>query len=115
MMDVVEDMMYSNVLAGNFEATYKRYIRISRMMIEHQDILRLPVKVSEDPTATVPLGDTHFHEPNLYVSSQEQNFLRNQSTSALVINDHKTVPFHTRPCSRQIRELVDKLHAGHLR
>lgn len=33
-MDIEEDMLYSNFLAGNLRATYIRYISVNKMMIK---------------------------------------------------------------------------------
>lgn len=58
MMDIVGDMMSSNVSGANSGATYIRRSTVGKMKIKHQGVLLFLVKLSEDAATEKTFGKT---------------------------------------------------------
>lgn len=66
-MYIVEDKMSSNVFHANSKAICKRYTKAGNMMINHQDVLSLPVNLGNDSSAERPLRITLVDGRSLYI------------------------------------------------
>lgn len=55
-MDIVDDIMTSNFLAANFNATYARYIRVVCIMNKNEGILLLRKNLTIDTPVVKMLG-----------------------------------------------------------
>lgn len=58
--NIVKYMPSSMFLAASFRATSMRYIRAGKMMISHQGVLPLLLKLNNDALAEIMLGITHL-------------------------------------------------------
>lgn len=70
-LDIVDDMMSSNVLDENPKATYTRYMCVGKMMMKIEGKLSLLVSLSMDAVVAKALGITHLIDPELKVSSEK--------------------------------------------
>lgn len=88
-MHIAEDIMLSESLAANCRATYRRYIRVGKIMIKQRGVLSLLVKLGREAPAAKNVGLTHVDYQSLYISSVTEILLIIQATDALFKSDHK--------------------------
>lgn len=61
--DIVENTMSSKFFADNCRAAQKRYVRVGKMTIKHQDVIRLLGKLRKHDTAAENTGITLVDDP----------------------------------------------------
>lgn len=113
-MDIVEEMISSNVLPANSKATYIRYITVVELRTKHHGVLTFLVKLSKVCSAETALGITHLDDSSLYNFSEVDIFLMTRPADVSVKNDH------TPDCPRKnsvyghIWSLLDELQIRYL-
>lgn len=70
-MDIVEDVLPSNALTVNCNASYILYIRVSRTMIKYQNVLPLLIKPEKNAPAARTLHITYLDDPSFCTSSEK--------------------------------------------
>lgn len=113
-MDIAEDMMFSNFFTTKSRETYISYIRASKMSIKRYGVPLHLVKLGKDAPAASNLGIMHRDDPNLYGSSVEHISLVIQGVDAFVKNNQKPAAFHSNHFYRHTRALLGELQAHHL-
>lgn len=86
-MNVVEDMMSSNVPTFNSRAACLRYIRVGKMIIKHRGVLLLFLKLDRDAQVAKTLGSTPTDNSYHYIFSEENLPLITQAADSCVMND----------------------------
>lgn len=92
-LDIIEDMKSSIFLSANFRATYNRYIILCKMLIIHQQMLLLPVKLRKGVSAANNSGVSHFADSSIHISSEQNILLIIQAADLLTKSDKKSAPF----------------------
>lgn len=92
-LDIVEDMMFSKILATASRATYIRYFKVWKMQVESQGALPLLQKLYKDVLAAKTFATTNLDDPSLYVFYEEDIHHLIQAVDAIVKNNHTSVPF----------------------
>lgn len=64
-IDILEDMMFSSFLAGNFRVTYVSYISVVMMIIRHEGVRLFLVKLDKNASAAKILVITRLDYPSL--------------------------------------------------
>lgn len=93
-VDIVDDMVFSNFLAANTTAPYVRYIKVKKMKIENNGMLSLLICVSGDSFVTGILHITYFDDTILNNLSEEDILMKIQDVEAFVKSDWNPLPFH---------------------
>lgn len=106
-LDIVEDMMFSNILSSNSGDTYIRHIRVGRMKVKHQGMLPLLAKLCIGDQVRKNSGITQLDHANIYISCEEYILLVIHAADEFVNNDHKPVPFHANDFYRHGQALLD--------
>lgn len=113
-MDIVEDMMFSNFLSVNSRVTHIHYIRVIKMMSKHQSVLRYLVKLEKDALASKTLGTVHLDDGSRYIFSDGDISLMFQADDSSAKNGHKPALFHAISIYRRSKSLLDLFHLGSL-
>lgn len=93
-MDVVDDIISSIVLAANFRAIYIRYTTVDRMIIKHRGMIYLLSNPNRDVPGARTLGVSHLVYLSIYISSEAGISLMMQVASTFVKNGYHAVIFH---------------------
>lgn len=86
-----------------------RYFRNGKMLLKHESMLPLLVKMGEDARAAKIIGITYLCDPSLYISLEE-DILITRVAETSVKNAHKPAPFHAHSLYRYVRALLDEIH-----
>lgn len=111
--DIANKMISSNVLAADSIATYVRYIRVGRMMIERKYGLSLLTDLGKETPAANALGTTHPDNSSPYILYEDEVLLMNQAANVFVRNDHKLSTFHEIDFNAHTRETFKGLDVCH--
>lgn len=95
--------------------TYIRYVRIGKVVNNHQRLLPLLVKLDKDATAAKTLGITHLDDLSLYISSEVDILLIILAADAFVKNNCNPAPFHKNYFYRHFKAFLDELYVRHLK
>lgn len=93
-LDIVNNMMWTNFSATSFWPTYDRYIRVAKKLTRNNSILSLLLNLAMDTTVVKKLGITPPNEEGLQISTERDIILIIKATDEFVRNDHKPAPFH---------------------
>lgn len=91
--DTNEIMMSSNFLVANSEATYTRYIRVAKMIINNKGVLALLLNLFMDVPVVKTLSNTHLDDPSLYISTKKDILLMIQATNSFLKTT--TIPIYS--------------------
>lgn len=114
-MAFVEDLKSSNFLATDSRVTYIGYIRLGKMIIEHRSVIPTLARLGKDMLVAKTIGSTDPDDLGLYISFAEDIHFIIQTTDTFVIKDHKPAPFHATTFCWLGEDLLNELHARHLR
>lgn len=73
-MDVVEDILSSNILACNCRAAYLRIMNVCKMKIRNYDAFHLLLKLDRHALVEETLGTRHLDGRKLYVFSERETY-----------------------------------------
>lgn len=93
-MDIMQKKISSNFLAANSTATHKLNTRAEKMMMKHQGVVRLFLKLGNDAPAAKTFVITHLDDAILCIFSEENILLMIQAAASLFNNNYKPAPFH---------------------
>lgn len=92
-IDILEEMVSSCLLAAKSIGTYVRYIKVATMIRKHQGGLSIPLKLSKDAQEATTFRITLFDDKSFYISSEEDILLITQAADAFDKNHHKSASF----------------------
>lgn len=113
-MDIAEDMMSSEFFAARAKATYICYSTGKRMIIKLRGFSRVLLKLRMNAVMAETLDITYFHDPTIYIPSEQAILLIIQAAVAIARNDQKPAYFQTNYFYAYGRALVDELHLHRL-
>lgn len=73
-IDIVKDMIFSNLLTNHSWTAYVRYITVSIMIMKHQDLLARLVKLRRKALSARTLGITELDDISLYTTSKMDTY-----------------------------------------
>lgn len=112
-INIINDMIYPNLLGVSSLATYVPYIRVDRMRISHKDVLYLLIDLGKNVKPTRSLAITNLGDPSLYIASEKVMFNMIQSTEAFVKNYQNSIYLHADELYRHGRVPFGNVHACH--
>lgn len=113
-MNILEHMIPSSVLAANPGATYIRSIILDKMMIRHQGVFSILVRLGIDARAVKTFCTMHLDEQSHNRSSKPNILFSIWAADTFVKTDHNTAPLHDSFPHRRAKALLDELHLHYL-
>lgn len=83
-LEIVQEMIFSNILSTDSRATYLRYCKVPKMMMKNQGVLSLFWRLGQNPPAAKTLAITHLDGPRLYIFFEANTFHMNLATNLFV-------------------------------
>lgn len=69
-LDIVENIIYPNVLAANSKVTHLCYNRVGKIRMKYRDVHPFLCNLSKDTPVARAFGVTHHNDPRVYLSSK---------------------------------------------
>lgn len=109
-LNIVDDMMSSNVLAANSMTTYACYIRVTKINIKNEEALPPAVGHGMGAPVVKMLGITLFMTEVLTYPLRRTTLFMIQATDEFSKTDHKWAFIYASVFYRHVRALLDELH-----